>query len=173
MVTKRANFLSSIIGADESFVCGKPRESNKHNVAKISHPRGRDTKKKTVIGAVEGGGNAAARVLDKLSGKAVLDFFKDSVDFDNAPLITDKFKSHGVFRGLVCHSVINHCVQYVDGVFYTNAIQGVWNLLKVAWFRSHRHYQKWYMPLYLAETCWKYNRNNVNLFDRFMHGCFK
>ncbi len=47
-------------------------------------------------------------------------------------------------------------------------------LLKRAWYGSHHHYSKSYMPLYIAEASWKYNRRkSKNLFDMFITGCFQ
>ena len=71
------------------------------------------------------------------------------------------------------HSVINHSVSYADGSTHTNTIEGFWSLLKRAWYGSHHHYNKHYMPLYVAEACYKYNnRKNENVFGSFLKGCF-
>ena len=71
------------------------------------------------------------------------------------------------------HLAINHRIQYVDGIVHTNTIEGVWALLKRAWYGSHHHYSKGWMPLYIAEACWKYNRRkSTNAFGEFMQGCF-
>ena len=71
------------------------------------------------------------------------------------------------------HSVINHSVSYADGPTHTNTIEGFWSLLKRAWYGSHHHYNKHYMPLYVAEACYKYNnRKNENVFGTFLKGCF-
>ena len=71
------------------------------------------------------------------------------------------------------HAVIHHSKHYSDGAIDTNTIEGVWSLLKRAWYGSHHHYTKRYTPLYVAEACYKYNnRKNKRAFETFMRGCF-
>ena len=40
---------------------------------------------------------------------------------------------------------------------HTNTIEGFWALVERAWIGQHHHYSVKYMPLYLAEACFKYN----------------
>ena len=69
------------------------------------------------------------------------------------------------------HAVINHSVCYADGDTHTDTIEGFWSLLKRAWYGAHHHYKRHYMPLYLAEACWKYNnRRDGNVFGAFITG---
>jgi hypothetical protein len=56
------------------------------------------------------------------------------------------------------HAVICHKEVYVDGQIHTNSIEGFWSLVKRAFYGSHHHYSRKYMPLYIAEACYKYNR---------------
>ena len=35
--------------------------------------------------------------------------------------------------------MIQHSKRYADGVIHTNTIEGVWSLLKRAWYGSHHH----------------------------------
>ena len=60
------------------------------------------------------------------------------------------------------HAVINHSLSYVEGWVHTNTIEGFWSLLKRAWHGTHHHYSEKYMPLYIAEACWKYNNRENN-----------
>ncbi|MDE2103117.1 MAG: transposase, partial [Patescibacteria group bacterium] len=56
------------------------------------------------------------------------------------------------------HVRINHSVQYADGIVHTNTIEGFWAHVKRAWYGQHHHYSARYMPLYIAEACYKYNK---------------
>ena len=78
MGRKSSKLLKGIIEADEAYVGGKPRRRNKR---KDDEPtkRGRGTKKALVLGAVERGGNVAARVQTDLSGRGILQFLKGGV----------------------------------------------------------------------------------------------
>ena len=62
----------------------------------------------------------------------------------------------------------------MDGWLHTNTIEGFWALIKRAWYGSHHHYSRKYMPLFIAETSWKYNeRKNPDVFGTFLRGVFK
>ena len=167
--------LQGIVEADETYVGGKPRRHRGRGNGEppLPNPRGRATRKTPVIGAVERGGKVVARIANDLSGKGVLKFIKESVEPSGSLLITDEYKAYNAVRKLLPHAVINHSVAYADGDTHTNTIEGFWALLKRAWYGSHHHYQKRYMPLYIAEACWKYNkRRNDNAFGSFMRECF-
>ena len=71
MAADQAPMLQGIVEADETYVGGKPRKSNKRDDDK-PNKRGRGTKKTPVIGAVERGGQVVARVADDLSGKGIV-----------------------------------------------------------------------------------------------------
>ncbi|MCY4110175.1 MAG: IS1595 family transposase [Chloroflexi bacterium] len=165
--------LEGIIEADETYVGGKPRKSNRRDddeTPKGSGPGG--TKKTPVIGAVERGGKVVAKVASDLTGRGVLRFLRQSVGM-GSDLITDEYRAYRAARGIFYHHSISHSRQYVDGDLHTNTIEGFWSLLKRAWYGQHHHYQRHYMPLYVGEACWKYNeRNNSRAFDKFLAGCF-
>lgn len=173
MATKQADLLQGIVEADETYVGGKPRKQNKRSDDEPKAPRGRATSKTPIIGVVERGGDVAARVATSLKGKDLLRFIKDNVDPAGSLLITDEYKAYNAANKFIPHSVINHSVQYADGAIHTNTIEGFWALIKRAWYGSHHHYDKAYTPMYIAESCWKYNnRANDNAFGTFFRGCF-
>ena len=171
MAADQAPMLQGIVEADETFVGGKPRKRNRRDDDKPS-PRGRGTKKTPVIGAVERGGQVSARVATDLSGKSVLRFLRDTVDPQGTLLITDQYRPYTMARKRgYQHAVINHSVAYADGSTHTNTIEGFWSLLKRAWYGSHHHYTRHWMPLFVAEAAWKYNhRKTENAFAAFIRG---
>ncbi len=165
--------LHGIIEADETYVGGKPRKRNKRDNDEPKAPRGRGTRKTAVIGAVERGGKVVAQVARSLSGRGVMEFLRKTVDPEGSVLITDEYRAYRAVRSTIPHAVINHGERYADGLTHTNTIEGFWSLLKRAWYGSHHHYQKHYIPLYVGEACWKYNeRRNDNAFGSFLAGCF-
>lgn len=164
--------LQGIIEADETYLGGKPRKPNKREDDKPA-PRGRGTSKSAIIGAVERGGNVLAQVASDVTGKSILRFIKDNVDTSNSMLFTDELASYNAVRGTIPHIAINHRVQYSHGAVNINTIEGVWSLLKRAWFGTHHHYTKRWMPLFVAEAVWKYNhRKSGNAFAEFIWGVF-
>ena len=169
-----ADLLHGLIEADETYVGGKPRRTNKKADHKPNKP-GRGTKKTAVIGAVERGGQVIAKVAEDLTGKGIAKFLRDTVDPDGSVLITDEYRGYNAAEVFMPHAIINHAERYadLDGWLHTNTIEGFWALIKRAWYGSHHHYSKKYLPLFIAETSWKYNeRTNPNAFATFLRGVF-
>ena len=173
MAADQAPMLQGIVEADETFVGGKPRKGNRRDDDKPG-PRGRATKKTPVVGAVERGGKVVARMATDLTGKGILQFLRDTVDPQGTLLVTDEYAAYKwAARDCYQHAVINHAVAYADGDTHTNTIEGFWSLLKRAWYGSHHHYTKHWMPLFVAEAAWKYNhRNSDDAFASFMRRIF-
>ena len=165
MAADQAPLLQGIVEADETYVGGRPRYP--------TNKRGRGTDKVPVLGVVERGGNVAAAVSEDVTGRSILSFVKANVDPAGSMLITDEFRAYRVIRQHMPHSVINHRRGWVDGLTHTNTIEGFWSLIKRAWYGSHHHYTKRFMPLFIAESCWKYNnRRSADAFGIFLRGCF-
>ena len=173
MATEQSELLQGIIEADETYLGGNPGKNNDKDIPPPSRPRGRGTDKIPVIGAVERGGKVIARVANDLSGKGIFRFIKGTVDSQGPLLITHEYRAYKAFRKLVNHAVINHSKKYTNGEVYTNTIEGFWSLLKRAWYGTRHGYKESYMPLYVAEACWKYNNcENDDAFGIFVRRCF-
>ena len=174
MASKQLPLLKGIIEADETYVGGRPRRRrNRKDNDNQKNKRGRGTKKTPVLGAVERTGNVRACVAKDTTGRSIIDFITRTVNPHDSVLISDEYQAYDIVRRFMPHSVINHSVSYADGSTHTNTIEGFWSLLKRAWYGSHHHYNKHYMPLYVAEACYKYNnRKNENVFGTFLEGCF-
>lgn len=171
MTEDQADLLQGIVEADETYVGGKPRRTNKKADHKPNKP-GRGTKKTAVLGVVERGGAVMAKVAESLTAQGIRSFLTSAVDTRGSVLMTDEYRGYWGMRDIMPHSVINHEKQYAEGETHTNTIEGFWALLKRAWYGSHHHYSKKYMPLFVAEACWKYNeRKNPDAFGAFLRGC--
>ena len=153
--------LHGIVEADETYVGGKPRKKNNRD-DDTHNKRGRGTKKIPVIGAVERGGRVVARVANPgdLSAKGIGNFIARFIDSAGTILITDEYKGYGRVHQTMLHAVICHKDAYADGLIHTNSIEGFWALVKRAWYGTHHHYSRKYMPLYIAEASYKYNRRS-------------
>jgi transposase-like protein len=154
--------LHGIVEADETYVGGKRRRPNNRDddngTGKSAGFTGRGTKKVPVAGAVERGGRVIARVVDSASRISLERFIGKAVDAAGTLLITDEWSGYGRICKTMNHAVIRHKQRYADGLKHTNTIEGFWSLVKRAWYGSHHHYSRKYMPLYIAEACYKYNR---------------
>ena len=151
--------LHGIVEADETYVGGKPRKGNKRDDDQPAK-RGRGTAKTPVVGAVERGGRVVARVANPgdLSAKGIGNFIARFVDKAGSILITDEYKGYNRVSEDMLHAVICHSRAYADGLIHTNSIESFWAIVKRAWYGTHHHYSRKYMPLYIAEACYRYNR---------------
>ena len=153
--------LFGVVEADETYVGGKPRKGNKRD-GDTPNKRGRGTKKVAVLGVVERGGRVVAKVAQPgdLSAKGIAKFVSRFVDPAGSILISDEYKGYNLVSETMLHAVICHARSYADGLVHTNTIESFWALVKRAWYGSHHHYSRKYMPLYIAEACFKYNRRS-------------
>ncbi len=162
--------LQGVVEVDETYVGGRPRkDDNKPS------KRGRGTRKTAVIGAVERGGKVVAQATGKTAGHNIVKFLRKNVKPQGTLLVTDEYKGYAQVHRQYAHSVINHSKEYVNGLTHTNTIEGFWSLVKRSWYGSHHHYSVKYLPLYIAESAWKYNNRksrNPNAFSSFIRGCF-
>lgn len=172
MASDHAPLLSGIIEADETYIGGKPKKSNKKKGDK-KNKRGRGTKKTPVIGAVERDGKVVAKVADDLTGNGILNFLKNAVNMGDSILYTDEYPAYNVIHNYMPHEVINHSIEYSHDGVNTNTIEGFWSLLKRAWYGTHHHYTPRFMNQYVAEASWKFNhREDAKPWDTFMNTAF-
>lgn len=153
--------LHGIVEADETYIGGKPRRKNKHDDDDgTSNKRGRGTKKVPVIGVVERGGRVVARVANpgELGAKGLGNFIARFVDKAGTLLVTDEWRGYSRVNETMLHAVVRHKREYAVGLVHTNTIEGFWACVKRAWYGTHHHYSRKYMPLYIAEASYKYNR---------------
>ena len=161
--------LKGIIEADETYIGGKPRRTNKKEDHEPA-PRGRGTSKTAVIGVVERGGQVVAEVVKGLTGRDILEFIRRVVNTKESELMTDEYHAYRTLASDMKHSVVNHQEQYVEGDTHTNTIEGFWALIKRAWYGTHHHYTTGFTPLYVAERCYVYNnRHRETIFWKFIN----
>lgn len=155
----QAALLQGIVEADETYIGGKPRKGNRRADDQPAK-RGRGTAKAAVLGAVERGGRVVAQVAEPgdLSAKGIAKFIGRFVEKAGTVLITDEYKGYRRVSETMLHATVNHAVEYANGPIHTNTIEGFWGLVKRAWYGQHHWYSRKYMPLYIAEACYKYNR---------------
>lgn len=162
--------LTGVVEMDETYVGGKPRKGNRRNddtPGGNKSKRGRGTDKAPVIGAVSRGGKVTAKAVkkDKMKGKNLRAFIKETVDLINSRLITDEYKGYIGMNRLLPHSVICHTHCYVDGDIHTNTIEGFWALLKRGMFGQFHSVSRKHLQRYVDEFCFRYNnRANDNVF---------
>ena len=155
---EQKSLFHGIVEADETYIGGKPRKANRAADRKPAK-RGKGTSKTPVLGAIERSGRVMAQAASKATVNAdgIERFITRFVERDGTILITDGNTSYRQIGRKMAHAVINHSLAYVEQLTHTNTIEGFWSLVKRAWIGQHHHYSVKYMPLYLAEACFKYN----------------
>lgn len=182
--------LSGLVEADESYLGGSPRPRNirrpkNSSVAYLAHveteqlnlpkknKRGRGTKKVPVAGMVERYGRIVTEVVNKLDSVTMMRMLKGYVKkgWDKTTVITDENAIYNnTYRHHLNHKTIKHKEAFVKGKIHTNTIDGFWGRLKSGIEGNYRVLSKKYLPFYLAEWGYKYNRRNDNelQFEAFM-----
>ena len=131
----------------------------------------------SVAGVVERGGEVKAQVTRDTKGRTLLEFIQKKVEVARSSLVTDHYGAYNRAGELMApcgHRPPQGYVDPSDKGIHTNTIEGFWALIKRAWYGSHHHYSRRWMPLFIGEACWKYNHRDIdNSFDAFIHGCFK
>ena len=161
----QGELLSGIVEADEAYIGGKPRKANRRE-DDVPAKRGRGTEKLPVIGVVERSGKVVAEPNRKVDSATLSEFLSRNIDTQASVLMTDGHQGYNRMGKVVPHFVVDHAVQYVDGIIHTNTMEGFWSLLKRAWYGTHHHYSDKYALAYSVEACYKYNtRKDGNVFD--------
>lgn len=175
--------LSGLIEADEAYLGGSPRPRNirrpkNDSVAYLAHAetetqlihekknkRGRGTKKVPIAGIVERQGRIVTEVVNKLDSVTMMRMLKGYVKkgWDKTTVITDENAIYNnTYRHHLKHKTIKHKEAFVKGNIHTNTIDGFWGRLKSGIEGNYRVLSKKYLPFYMAEWAYKYNRRNDN-----------
>ncbi len=158
--------LEGMIEMDETYIGGKPRKNyeeadNVANLSKVTNKRGRGTKKTPVVGVVEKKGQVYVKIVEKLTGRNLLAMLKECVKTEESIVITDDFRSYRQFDDTVEHITINESKEIPKGVKTVNTIHGFFSLIKNGIRGSFRAISKKYLPFYLAEFSYKYNKRHL------------
>ncbi|TAL69309.1 MAG: IS1595 family transposase [Bacteroidetes bacterium] len=162
----QADLLEGIVEMDEAYLGGKPRKiippDNAPVLSRVENKRGRGTRKVPVVGAVSRGkdGQVTTKLMERLTTRNLLAMLKRYVNEDEAIVITDEFHSYKKFDEVVEHLTINHKEAFAKGILHTNTIEGFWSIIKNGIKGNYRAISKKYLPFYLAEYAFKYNRRN-------------
>lgn len=155
--------LSGEVEADETFVGGKPRQSERNALMRkgIVAKRGRDYGKHTIVfGAVERRGRVIAKVIPNSGGPLLRETVSTHV-IPASMLFTDDYKGYLTLDGKYRHRRINHSARiYVNGDVHTQTIEGFFGLTKNGIRGVYHSVSKKWLQGYLNEYAWRYNRRD-------------
>jgi IS1 family transposase len=159
--------LGGIVEMDETFIGGK--DKNRHWDKK----KGYHDDKTPIIGAVQRKGNVVARVLERVTTEACINFVNEAISNKVSLLATDAWHGYQDLDARYPHaSVDHHKHQYVIGAVHTNTIEGFWSIFKRGVVGTFHKMSRKYMPLYVAEFQFRYNnRLNADIFGTAIGGC--
>ena len=164
--------LVGIVEVDETLVGGK--KHNKHWKDRDKGPKGGAGGKSAVVGAVSRTGKkVVARVLDNVTKMTVGRFVAETVQPKVSVLCTDEWPGYKILDRFYERGSVDHSREpYVVGAIHTNTIEGFWSSLKRGVIGTSLKVSHKYLPLYVAEFCFRYNnRSNEDIFGEAIKGC--
>jgi transposase len=162
--------LSGTVEADETYVGGKPRASERARVRDAAQPwkaqseavRRGLAKKQTVAGVAQRRGKVAAKVVPNSRRETLVPFVTAKV-LPASVVYTDELPSYSSLgdEGFA-HSRINHTEQvYVSGDVHTNTIEGFWALLKNGLRGVYHSVSDRHLQSYVDEYVFRYNHRDA------------
>lgn len=170
--------MMGVVEMDETYIGGK--KENQHKDKRDKGPRGGTGGKAIVIGAVSRSKkNVVARVVDDAGRDTIRKFVAATIEPRVSVLSTDQWHAYKGLSSILYPRVsVDHSAgQYVAhdeivGAIHTNTIEGFWSLIKRGIVGNYHKVSKKYLPLYVAEFCFRYNnRENEDIFGTAIAGC--
>jgi len=157
--------LGGQVEIDETFIGGKAR--NMHKAKRDRVITGTGGKDKTaVMGMVERGGKVRLQVVDNRRKKELQKQVHEHVEA-GAAIFTDELKSYDGLESDFQHQVINHAVEYADGMVHTSTMENFWSLLKRGLHGTYVSVEPFHLFRYLDEQAYRYNNRKVTDAERF------
>jgi transposase-like protein len=149
LMEQEGALLTGTVEADETYIGGVEKG-------------GRSVRnKKPVLGVVEKGGEARARVSDVASMNRAKSFLK-ATTAAGIELHTDESRIYAWTNGEYDHKHVNHSrKQYADGRVHTNTIEGFWSQMKRSIDGTYHCVSPKYLQHYVNEFVFRYNLRDV------------
>jgi transposase-like protein len=162
--------LEGTVEADETFLGGKPRKKYKQSESATAlsqfsddvkkNKRGHGTDQAKVAGMVERKGKVVLKMMESFTTRNMLAMLRRYVNMKDAVVITDGAQYYKQFDEHVRHLTIKHKKHFAEGEKHINTMEGFWSIVKSGVKGQYRSLSKKYLPYYLAEFSYKYNRRN-------------
>ncbi len=146
LMTDGGQKLSGIVEVDETYIGGQ-------------HKRKFGFKKKTaVMGMVQRGGRAVARIIPYRETKIILDNIQKYVE-KGSRIMSDEYSAYKkVFWFGYQHAFTKHGKRhYVKGKVHTNAVEGLWSIIKNSFRGTYHSISPKHLQSYLDEFSFRYN----------------
>jgi transposase-like protein len=159
--------LSGTVEMDETFVGGKLK-----NMHKSKKPKGTGFSKKAVgamaktivVGMFERNERVRAQVVEDWTREVLHSLAAEHIA-EGSTLVTDEWSPH---RGTdFQHEVINHAVEYVNGLIHTQGIETFWSLLKRGLSGTYVSVEPFHLFRYIEEQAFRFNNRKLTDAQRF------
>lgn len=164
--------LTGIVEADETYIGGKlrgsPRQRSWRHAQEVRQGTYHPHKGKImVLGMLQRNGEARTITLPYISGPALAARFERHIDFSNARLISDGHPAYREMGRRLPHDAIDHNQEYVRGDVHTQGIESYWAILKRGMIGVYHKADAGYLPGYLSEFEYRFNRRKITDSERF------
>ncbi len=158
--------LSGDVELDETYVGGKPRQSDRAKWADLPPSQRKsaalkwsDEKKITVFGMVERGGRVSARVVPSNQAKTLTPIVTRAIAPTSSTVYTDQATWYKWLPDAgYNHATIDHSARvYVSGNVHTQTIESFWSLVKRGIIGVHGAVSPKHLQGYLNECVWRFN----------------
>ena len=161
LMTQDNEPLSGEVELDETFIGGKPRQSDRIRREKLGWNAQTDywERKAVVFGAVERSGRIRASVVPNSRASTILPLAREYV-LPESLIYTDEYAAYErLGRTGYTHRRIRHSAKvYVQGDTHTQTIDGFFGLFKNAVRGVHHGVSHKWLQGYLNEYVWRWNR---------------
>ena len=171
LMTQDDGPLRGEVEADETWVGGKMRQSDRRKAELRGVTIGPHAKKREVVfGMVERGGRVVALTVPSRYGYTLRQNLSRHVD-RGSTVYTDDFSGYSGVERAYSHRRINHGDQvYVDGDTHTQTIEGFFSLVKNGIRGVYHSVSPKWLQSYLNEYAWRYNHRDDRraMFERLL-----
>src|SRR6266511_3748746 len=161
LMTENTEPLSGEVEMDETFVGGKPRESDRRRRAAFGWNAQTDywNRKAVVFAAVERSGRIRGEVVPDSRASTIMPKAREYV-LPGSMIFTDDYKAYERLgkKGYTHRRIKHHARVYVDGDVHTQTIDGFFGLFKTGVRGAHHAVSQKWLQGYLNEWTWRYNR---------------
>lgn len=123
--------------------------------------------KAIVFGMLERDGRVRTVKVDDAQAGTLRPIMIRNIDTSKARLITDAHPAYRLIRRHLPHDVIRHELEYVRGDVHIQGIENYWSLLKRGLYGVFHHVGEGYLPQYLREFEFRFNRRKIADAERF------
>jgi transposase-like protein len=148
------------VEVDETFIGGKARNMHKSKRERVIYGRG-TAGKVVVMGALQrGDGSSVSQVKAQVVENRHVETLQGAVRKNvskGSTLHSDEFSAYSGLENEYDHKVINHAVEYVQGLVHTQGMENFWSLLKRGLGGTYVSVEPFHLFRYIDEQAFRFS----------------